>query len=115
MLSKLRHEKKEGDKVVGIIKSEKPIQVLFEGANLDVYKPLKKAEVTTFDLSEIKESFCYLFVGHWMQGNYGHDRKNVGVLIKSFLEAFKNKKKRPALILKASLLRLISFCTFSLA
>ena len=98
----LKFEKKEGDKVVGIIKSEKPIQVLFEGANLDVYKPLKKAEVTTFDLSEIKESFCYLFVGHWMQGNYGHDRKNVGVLIKSFLEAFKNKKKRPALILKAS-------------
>jgi len=98
----LQFEKKEGDKVIGMVKSEKPIKVLFEGANLDVYKPIKQSEISTIDLTSIKESFCYLFVGHWMQGNYGHDRKNVGVLVKSFLETFKNKKKRPALILKAS-------------
>ena len=49
------------------------------------------------DLPEIKESFCFLFVGHWMQGAFGHDRKNVGLLVKSFLETFKNKQKQPAL------------------
>ena len=80
----------------------KPIEVIFEGVNLDIYKPLKTNELKTFDLSDIKESFCYLFVGHWMQGDFGHDRKNVGVTIKYFFDAFKNTKTPPALILKAS-------------
>jgi len=72
--------------------------VLFEGFDENTYK--KTNEV--LDLPEIKESFCFLFVGHWMQGELGHDRKNVGLLVKSFLETFKNKQKQPALILKTS-------------
>jgi len=72
--------------------------ILFEGFNEDVYK--KTNEI--LDLPEIKESFCFLFVGHWMQGDFGHDRKNVGVLVKSFLETFKNKQTQPALILKTT-------------
>ena len=85
------------NQVVKQIKLEKPIEILREGADLDKYfaKP-----TSDFDLSDIKESFCYLFVGHWMQGDIGHDRKNVGYTIKSFLETFKNKQKKPALILK---------------
>jgi len=79
---------------------KKPIEVLLEGANLDKYFPSK--ETNNFDLTSIKESFAYLFVGHWMQGDVGEDRKNVGLLIKAFYETFKNKKKTPALILKTS-------------
>jgi len=91
------------DQIVSQLRVEKPIEVLFEGVDDDLYKPLKQSEIKNIDLSEVKEEFCYLFVGHWMQGEYGHDRKNVGVLIKSFYEAFKNKVgKKPALILKAS-------------
>ena len=101
-------EKKDKDKVVGHIKLEKPIEVLFEGLNLDTYKKLSPKEVD-LDLSQIKESFCYLFVGHWMQGSYGHDRKNVGLLVKSFLETFKNQKNQPALILKSS----VGSCSYS--
>ena len=95
-------EKKDKEKTVGHIKLEKPVEVLFEGLNLDTYKKLTPKEVS-LDLSQIKESFCYLFVGHWMNGSYGHDRKNVGLLVKSFLETFKNQKNKPALILKASI------------
>ena len=95
-------EKKDKEKTVGHIKLEKPVEVLFEGLNLDTYKKLSSKEVS-LDLSQIKESFCYLFVGHWMNGSYGHDRKNVGLLVKSFLETFKNQKNKPALILKASI------------
>jgi len=73
-------------------------EVLFEGFNEKIYK--KTNEV--LDLPEIKESFCFLFVGHWMNGDFGHDRKNVGLLVKSFLETFKNKQQQPALILKTS-------------
>jgi|TARA_R100000482_G_C5124725_1_gene147952 glycosyltransferase involved in cell wall biosynthesis len=89
--------------VVRKIKLEKPVEVIFEGVDLTTYKPIKQSEIKTIDLSDIKEEFCYLFVGHWMQGEYGHDRKNVGVLVNSFYNAFKNKiGKKPALILKCS-------------
>ena len=80
------------------LKITTPIEVLIEGANLDIYKP----EKSTFDLDSIKENWCYLFVGHWMQGEMGQDRKNVGLLVKAFYEIFKNKSKKPALILKTS-------------
>ena len=85
---------------LGFIKIEKPIEVIFEGIELEKFFPLKSK--STIDLSEIKEPFAYLFVGHWMQGSIGEDRKNVGLLLKSFYETFKNKKKTPALILKCS-------------
>ena len=92
---------KRTNQQIGIVKLEKPIEVIFEGVDLTTYKPLDIPN--TIDLSEIKESFCYLFVGHWMQGAMGHDRKNVGVLIKEFYETFKDYKgAKPALILKAS-------------
>ena len=86
------------------IKIKKPIEVLFEGVDLNKYFKTKVKEDNglSLDLSNIKESFCYLFVGHWLQGEIGEDRKNVGLLVKAFYETFKNKKKQPALILKTS-------------
>jgi len=93
-----KFQKQENGKVVGNIEVQKPIEVLFEGADLNIYKPVK----SKFDLSSIPESFCYLFVGHWMQGNLGEDRKNVGLTIKSFLETFKNTPNPPALVMKVS-------------
>jgi glycosyltransferase involved in cell wall biosynthesis len=102
---RMTYEKKDQrtGQVTGVVKLEKPIEVIFEGANLSTYKPIKQSEIKTIDLKDIKEEFCYLFVGHWMQGELGHDRKNVGVLIKSFYDAFRHKVgKKPALILKAS-------------
>ena len=87
--------------ITGQLKVEKPIEVLFEGVDVKKYCPLPKGS-KQFPLSEIKEDFCYLFVGHWMPGEFGEDRKNVSLLIKSFYETFKNKKKTPALILKTS-------------
>ena len=91
---------------VGVVELTKPIEVLLEGANLDVYKPIKKDEFTELelldDINSIPEDFAFLSVGHWMQGEMGEDRKNIGVTLRSFYETFKNKKKQPALILKTS-------------
>tara|TARA_R100001015_G_C4589174_1_gene144833 strand:- start:22 stop:1077 length:1056 start_codon:yes stop_codon:yes gene_type:complete len=95
---KFQKADKNTKQVVSNIELNTKTEVLFEGLNLDTYKPVK----STLDLSNIKESFCYLFVGHWIQGDFGHDRKNVGLLIKSFCETFKNKQQQPALILKTS-------------
>ena len=83
----------------GNIKLEKPVEVLFEGADINVYKPDDSPCMIDFN---ILESFAYLFVGHWMEGDMGEDRKNVGLLVKAFYETFKNKMNKPALILKTS-------------
>lgn len=92
---------KNTNQSLGTTQLEKPIEVVFEGINLDVYKYLPKDQIN-FDLEDIKESFAYLCVGHWMQGNIGEDRKNIGLLVKAFYEIFKNKTKTPALLLKVS-------------
>jgi hypothetical protein len=86
---------------IGEAKIEKPIKVLFEGADIEVYKPLDKVDSFS-ELTDIKEKFAFLFVGHWINGDVGEDRKNVGLLVKMFYEIFKNKKDKPALILKTS-------------
>ena len=89
------------NQVIGNIKVEKPIEVIPPSVDTEIYKVLDKVE-SFKEISDIKESFAYLFVGHWLQGDMGEDRKNVGLLIKMFFEVFKNKKNKPALILKTS-------------
>ena len=97
-----KHDQNTKEKI-GSIKNEKPVEVLFEGADTEIYKPTKEFSKDLVDeLKGIKEDFCFLFVGHWCQGSLGNDRKDLGMLIKTFLETFKNKKKQPALILKTS-------------
>jgi len=91
---------------VGALKNEKPISVLFEGVDTDVYYPKDKYQLEkglTKELNElIKEDFAYLHVGQWGQQGFGEDRKNIGVLIKSFLKAFSNIPNPPALVLKTN-------------
>ena len=89
--------------LVGQLRCETPIEVLFEGIDLNIYDNKAESEDRIDSvMSEIKEDFAFLFVGHWLKGDFMQDRKNVGGLIWTFLESFKNKKKAPALILKTS-------------
>jgi len=97
--SQFEKRDKQTNVLEGNIKLEKPVEVLFEGANTNTYKVIDTPCSLDFN---IKEKFAYLFVGHWMQGDMGEDRKNVGLLIKAFYETFKNKTNKPALILKTS-------------
>ena len=94
------------NQLIKTIKLNKPIEVLFEGVDLNKYFEIPDEELPECPIVEvldsIEETFCYLFVGHWLQGEIGEDRKNVGLLIKTFLETFKNKKNKPALVLKVS-------------
>jgi glycosyltransferase involved in cell wall biosynthesis len=90
--------------ITRVIKLEKPVEVLFEGFFENIYKKIDSPTKNDLfnQINNIPESFAYLFVGHWLQGDLGEDRKNVGLLVKSFYETFKNKKNKPALILKTS-------------
>ena len=91
----------ETDKLTGKLikqyKIEKPIDILFEGVDTDVYNN----KYNSLDI-DIQEDFSFLFVGHWLKGDLGQDRKDVGMLIKCFVEAFKDQDNQPALILKTS-------------
>jgi len=97
-------EKNEQGQVLRSIKLEKPVEVLFEGVNTNIYQKIDAVnESEVWDvINDVKEDFNYLYVGHWLQGEIGQDRKDTGMLIKTFLETFKNKKQRPGLILKTS-------------
>ena len=91
---------------VGELRLEKPIEVLFEGADEDIYKPLNKDKIDSefFDMinEKVPEKFSFLFLGQWTKGGYGEDRKDIAKLVKIFYESFANKKKQPALILKTN-------------
>lgn len=88
------------------LRLEKPIEVLFEGADTNIYHKLNKGDdfpkMIVDEMKNIKTSFNFLFVGHWLKGDMGQDRKDVGMLLKIFLETFKNQKNPPGLILKTS-------------
>jgi hypothetical protein len=89
--------------ILGQVKCQKPVEVLFEGVDLEVYNNKAQIEPRIKEVfKNIKEKFCYLFVGHWLSGEFKQDRKNVSGLIHTFLETFKNKPNPPALILKTN-------------
>jgi len=93
---------------IGTLEIQKPIEVLHNCIDQSIFKKLEyEADVLPSVkevLKDIPEKFCYLFVGHWLRGELGEDRKNVGLLVKVFLETFKQVKDKPqpALILKTS-------------
>ena len=90
------YEKNTG-KLVTQHRIVKPVSVLFEGVDEKIYNN----QYNGIDL-DVKEDFAFLFVGHWLKGNLGQDRKDVGMLIKCFAQAFVDYENKPALILKTS-------------
>jgi glycosyltransferase involved in cell wall biosynthesis len=100
-------ERHPDGQIVRKIQIQKPVEVLFEGVDLNTYFEINNDDLPETDLitslDNIDENFAFLFVGHWLQGEFGQDRKNVGQTIKVFLETFKNKHNAPALILKTAI------------
>jgi len=87
----------------GELKSQKPIEVLFEGTDTTIFKKTNEFSKQLVDeMTNVEETFNFLYTGHWLQGDLGKDRKDTGMLVKVFLETFKNMKKKPGLIMKTS-------------
>jgi hypothetical protein len=91
----------------GEVKVVKPMGVLSEGIDTNIYKPIPGAgksddpfKKEIYDL--VKESFLFLHVGQWGKGGYGEDRKNIALMIKTFIQAFANQPNPPALLLKTN-------------
>ena len=87
----------------GELKNTKPIEVLFEGTDTNIFKKTNEFSAPFLkEMKKVKESFNFLYVGHWLQGDLGKDRKDTGMMLKVFLETFKNMKNSPGLIMKTS-------------
>ena len=87
----------------GVLKMEKPIEVLFEGVDTNIFGKTNEFSTELIsEMDEIDEDFCFLYVGHWLQGDVGKDRKDTSMLVNVFCETFKNMKKQPALVMKTS-------------
>jgi len=91
---------KNTNQKVGELKLQKPVEVLFEGVNTEVFN----GKSSTSILDSVDTDFNFLFVGHWLAGELGQDRKDVGMMIKTFCTVFKAlpKNQQPGLILKTS-------------
>ena len=90
--------------IVGEIKITKPIEVLFEGVDTNIFESSVQSKTNTDILKNVKEDFNFLIVGHWLKGELGQDRKDIGMAIKTFATVFQYlpKDKRPGLIVKTS-------------
>jgi glycosyltransferase involved in cell wall biosynthesis len=86
--------------IVGEIKTNTQIEVLFEGVDTEIFSKGNGNDV----LANVKEDFNFLIVGHWLKGSLGQDRKDIGMAIKTFATVFQYlpKDKRPGLIVKTS-------------
>ena len=103
VLTKAIYEKRHDNGTIEKVVMNRPMEVAFEGVDTTVYRKINEpSEEIDTALNAVPEDFCFLMVGHWLQGDLGADRKDIGMLVKVFSEVFKNKKKKPALILKTS-------------
>ena len=102
--SKFEEKNNQTGEIVRKIELTAPIEVLFEGINTNIYQKIDAVnDSEVWDIvNDISEEFNFLYVGHWLNGALGEDRKDTGMLIKTFLETFKDKKQKPGLILKTS-------------
>ena len=102
VLSKTSYDQvdKNTKQKIGELKLEKPVEVLFEGVDTTIFNSKCSKSI----LDNVDTDFNFLFVGHWLGGDLGQDRKDVGMMIKTFCTVFKDipKKQQPGLILKTS-------------
>jgi len=88
--------------IVNEFRVNKPVEVLMEGVDLSIFLPETKTKLE--DLDNIPTDFNFLAVGHWLKGNLGQDRKDIGMVIKTFATVFQYvpKGQQPGLIVKTS-------------
>lgn len=104
--SKFEQKDQNGNRI-GIVELQKPVEVLHNCVDTYTYKKISEHELEPAikkTLDEIPEDFNFLFVGHWLTGGVGEDRKNIGLLVNIFYDLFKRAefKNKPGLILKTN-------------
>ena len=103
VLAAAQYNKKLPSGLIEPLKCVTPLEVLFWGADTKTYRKTEMViDSLEQEMSNFKEEFAYLFVGQWTGGSMNADRKAIGWLMKTFLEAFKGVQNPPCLIVKSS-------------
>lgn len=105
VFAETKFKKKDNSGREEVVQLDKPVEVCFWGADTNVYKKTDIIEPTVDEaLSKIPEKSAFLFVGQWTHQGIYNDRKDIGNLIKTFCNAFKNfdSNNRPCLIVKTN-------------
>jgi hypothetical protein len=104
VFSKASFTKTHPDGKQELLKVVKPMEVLNWSADTSIYHKTDITEPEVEEsMSKIPESFAFLHVGQWTSGGLYNDRKDIGNLIRVFLETFKGvKDNKPCLIVKTS-------------
>lgn len=83
----------------GILKLNKPVIVCPEGVDTSVFKGFRDGELPggyadIYDKFgwDFEPTFNFLHIGQWGPGGFGEDRKNIGNLVRYFIEAFQGNK-----------------------
>lgn len=100
-------ERDPSGRVINVHKVTVPVDILHNCVNTKIFHKISPDEIEPKIqklMLTVKEKYAFLFVGHWLRGGLGEDRKNVGLLINIFCQAFVNTSpaNKPALILKTS-------------
>jgi glycosyltransferase involved in cell wall biosynthesis len=100
--TKYQEKNNQSGQIVAEHNITKPVEVLFEGVDLGVFLP--KPSYTTDILKDIETPFNFLIVGHWLKGELGQDRKDIGMVIKTISTVFNYlpNDKKPGIIIKTS-------------
>lgn len=70
-----------------VVRVRVPVGFWQPAVDTSIFRPGIKCNLDKInDLIKTRKNF--IFVGQWLPGDYGKDRKNIGVLIKTFLETF---------------------------
>jgi glycosyltransferase involved in cell wall biosynthesis len=96
---------KDTNEVINVLKMTKPVEIIHPVLYTDVVRKIADNDVASsvrHIMKNVDEKFNFLFVGHWLNGEIGEDRKNVGLLVRLFLETFKDRRHKPGLILKTN-------------
>lgn len=74
----------------GVLKFHKPIMVCNEGVDTNIFHPMDVVGGLPATL-KLEPEFNFLHVGQWGKGGFGEDRKNIGNLVRYFIETFKGR------------------------
>ena len=94
----------QSGQIISEIRLTTPVEVLFEGVDTDIFESSIPSQNNVDILENVKEDFNFLIVGHWLKGNLGQDRKDIGMALKTLATVFQYlpKEKRPGIIIKTS-------------
>ena len=60
---------KQTNQQVGQVQLQKPVEVLFEGVDTTIFNGKSESSI----LDKVDNDFNFLYVGHWLAGDLGHD------------------------------------------